>query len=1004
MRKLNTEVLVIGGGATGTGIVRDLAMRGFDTILVEARDLTHGTSGRFHGLLHSGGRYAVKDPKAAQECIKENRILRKIMPQCIEDTGGFFVVTPEDDESFALEFWRGCQSAGIPVEEVPISQMLKEEPLLNPRISHCFRVPDGAADSFAAAHANAASAREFGAQVLTYHEVLHLLTDGQQPMIDSAHHQVKGALCLDLVNDEQVNIQADLVVNAAGAWVGKIGATAGVEIAIRPGKGTMLAVSQRIVNTVINRCKMPSDGDILVPAHTVAVMGTTDEQVPDPDNFGIEPWEVQLMLEEGEKIIPGFKEMRMLRAWAGVRPLYQETKTDASRDITRSFVLLDHEERDGVPGLITITSGKWTTYRKMAEETVDLVCMKLGSQRECRTHLEELPTEDGRRKTNFSRPPSSVPSHHYLGERLAHIEEEEKYGQLICECELATRADIERAITEEKAKTLDDIRRDVRLGMGPCQGGFCTLRAAGLLHQHATRNPNWDVQQTNVSIHDFMEERWKGVLPVLWGKQLHQERLNELIFINVLGVNQLPGPTASRLAAQVYAGVESDFPKADNSQQTVEKVGPTGVSHQPPADAIIIGAGLAGLTAGWQASSNGLRTRVISKGWGATHWGSGCIDVLSHHPMNMAQPLGNPLAGIEALAKQNPSHPYALVGTENLARACKAFQTLCQEANYPLRGTLEKNIVLPTVLGAKRPTCLAPETMVAGDLDSHDSMLLVGFDGYLDFSPHLAAANINHQGIPATALILDLPRLKSNRRVDTMTLARLFDQAEFRAEVAQAIKAHLGKAARVGFPAVLGMNNALDVLQDLESLLGCRVFEMPGLPPSVPGIRIHNILVDAIRKTGGRVENGMQVLAFSAEQIADSHRINTIWSESVTRSTPHAASRYILATGGFLGDGIRISPEGYAKEMVFDIPVQNCPPRKDWFEKNFNAPRGQPIFKAGIPTNEDFQPLDGNDQLCFDNLFAIGAGLAYGDYLREGSLEGVALASGFVVGKGLASS
>ena len=182
-----------------------------------------------------------------------------------------------------------------------------------------------------------------------------------------------------------------MVVNAAGAWVGKIGDTAGVEIAIRPGKGTMIAVSHRIVNTVINRLKMPSDGDILVPAHTVAVMGTTDEQVPDPDKFAIEPWEVQHMLTEGEKIIPGFSQLRMLRAWAGVRPLYQETKTDQSRDITRSFVLLDHEDRDGIPGLLTITSGKWTTYRKMAEVTVDKVCEKLVTQRTCRTHLEELP-------------------------------------------------------------------------------------------------------------------------------------------------------------------------------------------------------------------------------------------------------------------------------------------------------------------------------------------------------------------------------------------------------------------------------------------------------------------------------------------------------------------------------------------------------------------------------------------------------------------------------------
>jgi len=151
--------------------------------------------------------------------------------------------------------------------------MLKEEPLLNTSITHCFRVPDAAADSFLAADLNARSARQHGAVILTYHEVIHLLSNNKQ---------IKGALCHDLVKDEQVQIYASIVVNAAGAWVGKIAATAGIAIQMIPGKGTMVAVNHRLVNTIINRCKLPSDGDILVPAHTVSVMGTTDIKVSDP--------------------------------------------------------------------------------------------------------------------------------------------------------------------------------------------------------------------------------------------------------------------------------------------------------------------------------------------------------------------------------------------------------------------------------------------------------------------------------------------------------------------------------------------------------------------------------------------------------------------------------------------------------------------------------------------------------------------------------------------------
>ena len=390
MRHIQAEILVIGGGATGTGIVRDLAMRGFKAVLVERRDLADGTTGRYHGLLHSGGRYVVKDPQAAKECVEENRILRRIMPQCIEDTGGFFVLTPQDDPAYAEVFVEGCRRAGIPFEPVSPTQLLRQEPLLNPRIQNSWRLPDASADSFLATELNATAAQEYGATILRYHPVIQLLPASRTPYNAVASLRsvaITGAACHDLIKDEDVEVHADLVINAAGAWVGKITATAGITVQMIPGKGTLLAIAQRVVNTVINRCKPPGDGDILVPAHTVTVIGTTDIQVADPDRLSIEPWEVQLMLDEGEKLIPGFRELRFLRAWAGVRPLYQEGVTDPpphvraidrslqhDRDITRAFVLLDHELRDGVPGLLTITGGKWTTYRKMAEVTVDKAC------------------------------------------------------------------------------------------------------------------------------------------------------------------------------------------------------------------------------------------------------------------------------------------------------------------------------------------------------------------------------------------------------------------------------------------------------------------------------------------------------------------------------------------------------------------------------------------------------------------------------------------------------
>src|SRR5690606_19293706 len=259
---------------------------------------------------------------------------------------------------------------------------------------------------------------------------------------------------------EDVEITADLVVNATGAWAGHVAGTVDIEFVVQAGKGTMVAVNHRLLNTVVNRCKLPDDGDIIVPIRTVAVIGTTDEGVPDPERFAVEPWEVQLMLEEGDKLVPGISSARVLRAWAGVRPLYQEEAAADTRDVTRAYALLDHASRDGVEGFLTITGGKWGTFRQMAEVTVDAVCRKLDVDRPCTTHLEPLPNGRAGR-------------YHWLGERLARVERDEAYGELVCECELATRADVIDEIVAGDARTIDDIRRGIRVGMGPCQGGWC---------------------------------------------------------------------------------------------------------------------------------------------------------------------------------------------------------------------------------------------------------------------------------------------------------------------------------------------------------------------------------------------------------------------------------------------------------------------------------------------------------------------------------------------------
>jgi glycerol-3-phosphate dehydrogenase len=222
--------------------------------------------------------------------------------------------------------------------------------------------------------------------------------------------------------------------------------------------------------------------------------------------------------------VPGFRESRALRVWAGARPLFQDAKAGvtSTRDVSRSHALLDHSERDGVEGFITITGGKFTTFRLMAEETMDAVCRQLGVERSCRTQEEPLPDSEDR-------------IYYTLGTRLAVREESLHDDQLICECELISKSTLVGAMKRRGTTNLDDLRRTLRLGMGPCQGGFCIYRATGILQGIE----QLDAASANRALLAFLQERWKGVHPILYGDQLRQARFDDWIFQGLLDVEHL---------------------------------------------------------------------------------------------------------------------------------------------------------------------------------------------------------------------------------------------------------------------------------------------------------------------------------------------------------------------------------------------------------------------------------------------------------------------------------
>ena len=525
------DVIIVGGGITGAGTARDCAMRGLRVLLIERHDIAAGATGRNHGLLHSGARYAVTDPESASECIRENQILRNIASHCVDQTEGLFITLPEDDLNYQATFVDSCRNAGIQAEIIDPKEALRLEPSVNPDIIGAVKVPDGSVDPFRLCAANMLDAKLHGAQVLLYTEVTEFIKDG---------NTIKGVRTYNTQTKRKGAYYASVVVNASGIWGHHVAEMAGVHIGMFPAKGSLLIFAHRVNDVVINRCRKPANADILVPGDTVCIIGTTSDRIPFEacDDLHVEPDEVNLLIEEGAKLAPSLASTRILRAFAGVRPLVSADNDPTGRSISRGTVCLDHEVRDGVGGFVSITGGKLTTYRLMAEEATDLVCRKLHIDKTCETAVTPLPGSEGKSFREVAERiwenPTTIQKATVgrLGSGAARMKDNSVLEQsLICECEEVSVGEINSAIERLDVSSLTDLRRRTRVGMGTCQGELCACRAAGLLVK-----AHGCVDRDREDIRDFMTERWKGMYPIGWGDALREAEYTQWVYKHVLGV------------------------------------------------------------------------------------------------------------------------------------------------------------------------------------------------------------------------------------------------------------------------------------------------------------------------------------------------------------------------------------------------------------------------------------------------------------------------------------
>ena len=525
------DVIIVGGGITGAGTARDCALRGLKVLLVERHDLATGATGRNHGLLHSGARYAVTDRESAEECIKENMILRKIARHCVEETEGLFLTLPEDDLAYQTKFVESCLAAGIRADVIDPKEALRIEPSANPDIIGAVKVPDGAVDPFRLTSANVIDAKLHGAKVLVYSEVTSLIKEGDT---------IKGVVVYNHITKQKEEYYAPVTVNAGGIWGQHIAELAGVKINMFPAKGALLIFGHRVNNVVLNRCRKPANADILVPGDTICLIGTTSSRIPfeECDNMYVTPDEVDVLLQEGEKLAPSLASTRILRAYAGVRPLVATDDDPSGRNISRGIVLLDHETRDGVKGFVSITGGKLMTYRLMAEWATDLVCKKLSVAEKCVTMHTPLPGSENENIDEISQKTWTKPGTTHKatvgrhGARALNIGLNDEYdASLVCECEEVSVGEVRYAINELDVHNLVDLRRRTRVGMGTCQGELCACRAAGMLADahKCTERAKGDLQ-------NFVTERWKGMYPVCWGDTLRESEYSQWIYSGVCGL------------------------------------------------------------------------------------------------------------------------------------------------------------------------------------------------------------------------------------------------------------------------------------------------------------------------------------------------------------------------------------------------------------------------------------------------------------------------------------
>jgi len=409
---------------------------------------------------------------------------------------------------------------------------------------------------------------------------------------------------------------------------------------------------------------------------------------------------------------------------------------------------------------------------------------------------------------------------------------------------------------------------------------------------------------------------------------------------------------------------------------------------------VVIGAGLAGLTAALRLTEHGHRVVVVARGVGATHLAPATVDVLGYVGEEHVE---RPAASLERLLEVSPDHPYRRATVQTLETSLAWFSARVARLEYA--GGLDENLLLPTAIGVAKPSALVPASMRGGDLRAGGRFVFVGFRGFKDFHPFLIADNLAHADVPvpltARALELVLPADRLGD-VSGRRLADRFDNNGYSDWLVDALQDKLEPDERLGMPAVLGLRRAEETWRELESRLRRPVFEVATLPPSIPGMRLFDALTAALRAAGVRVVFGATAVGATAH---DGH-IEAVRVANASGTVSYPAQSVVLASGGFATGGLALDSRGSTRETVFGLPVAGGPAEGS---VRF-APRyfdDQPLAGAGVAIDDRFRPVDGGGAPVYGNLHAAGAIVAGAVPWKEKSGTGISIATGYAAAEAI---